>query len=325
MPLFLDDHVHPLAVAPDVQRGTAAVIGNFDGVHRGHQALFERAVTLAREHELVPVALTFDPHPSLVLGKSPPGLLTTLARRVELIEGLGVPHVFVRRFDLAFAAWAPDRFVEELVARDLFARVVVSGKNFRFGRDRGGDAEALRAMGEKLGFQALTAEATDAKGALSSTRARDAVTSGDLAESERILGRRHAIEGTVVRGDGRGRTIGFPTANIDSKVLLPPNGVYAVVVDRVTPTGPEALAAGVMNVGVRPTVTDGSARNSEVHLFDLDRDLYGETLRAHLVTKLRDEQRFPGVDALKAQIAKDVAAARSAIAHFGGMGNISPP
>src|ERR1700722_18706331 len=324
MPLFLDDDVHAPEVAPAVARGTVAVIGNFDGVHRGHQALFERAVAVARERGLVPVALTFDPHPSVVLGRGPPGLLPTLARRVELITGLGVPHVFVRRFDRAFASWPAERFVEELVLRELSARVVVCGKNFRFGKDRGGDAEALRAMGERLGFEALTAEATDAKGALSSTRARDAITGGDLAEVERILGRRHAIEGTVVRGEERGRTIGFPTANIASLVLLPPHGVYAVVVDRVTKTGVEPLAGGGMNVGVRPTVSDASVRRAEVHLFDLDKDLYGETLRAHLVTKLREERRFPGLEALKAQIAIDAAGARSSIPPFAGMGNLGP-
>ncbi len=311
MTLFLDDRVHARDVAPDVERGTAVVVGNFDGVHRGHQLLFERAVALAQDRGLVPVALTFDPHPSVVLGRNPPGALTTLGRRVELIARLGVAHVFVRRFDLAFAAWEPDRFVDELVARELFARVVVCGKNFRFGRDRGGDAEALRAMGEKLGFEALTAEATDARGALSSTRARDAVTSGDLAEAERILGRRHAIEGKVVRGDGRGRTIGFPTANVQSRVLLPPNGVHAVLVDRVRESGAEGLAAGVMNLGVRPTVVERSERTVEVNLFDLDRDLYGETLRVHLVAKLRDEQRFSSLDELTAQIAKDATEARA--------------
>jgi riboflavin kinase/FMN adenylyltransferase len=325
MPLFLDDHVHAPAVAPDVQRGTAVVVGNFDGVHRGHQALFLRAVERARSGGLVPVALTFDPHPSVVLGRVPPGVLTTMARKVELISGLGAAHVFVRRFDEAFAAWGPDRFVEELVAGELFARVVVCGKNFRFGRDRAGDAALLGAMGERLGFESLTAEATDAKGALSSSRARDAVTNGDLAEAERILGRRHAIEGRVVRGDGRGRTIGFPTANLAAEVLLPPNGVYAVLVDRVLGGDAAPLGAGVMNVGVRPTVGEPSARHVEAHVFDLDRDLYGETLRVHLVAKLRDERRFPSLEALKAQIAVDAADARSAIAHLAGMDNPSPP
>jgi len=325
MPLYLDDQAHAASVAPDVQRGTVAVVGNFDGVHRGHQVLFERAADLARERGLVPVALTFDPHPSVVLGRSAPGALTTMTRKVELITGLGAAHVFVRRFDLAFAAWPPDRFVEELVARELYARAVVCGKNFRFGRNRSGDAEVLRVMGERLGFEAFAAEATDEKGPLSSTRARDAIAAGDLTEAERILGRRHAIEGEVVRGDGRGRTIGFPTANIAATVLLPANGVYAVVVDRVTRAGALPLGPGVMNIGVRPTVGEQRQRTAEVNLFGFDRDLYGETLRAHLVKRLRDERRFESLDALKAQIAVDASEARSAIAHLAGMGNISPP
>jgi riboflavin kinase/FMN adenylyltransferase len=313
-PVGLGDSTCASDLVPVVARGTATVIGNFDGVHRGHQALFERAVALARERELVPVALTFDPHPSVALGRTPPPALTTLARRVELISRAGISHVFVRRFDAAFAAWAPERFIEELVARDLFARVVVCGKNFRFGKDRAGDPEILRVMGDRLGFEALTAEARDASGALSSTRARDAVARGDLGEAEAILGRRHAIEGEVVRGDARGRTLGFPTANVAPAVLLPPNGVYAVVVDRVArdTQRAEALAPGVMNLGVRPTVAQGARPSVEVHLFDFDEDLYGETLRVHVVAKLREERRFPGLDALKAQIEIDAREARAA-------------
>jgi riboflavin kinase/FMN adenylyltransferase len=311
--LFIDDATRASSLLPGIAHGTAVVIGNFDGVHRGHRALLERAIAEAAAHKLVPVALTFDPHPSVVLGKSPPDLLTTLARRAELLSKLGADHVFVRRFDLDFSSWSPKRFAEELLARELSAKVVVSGKNFRFGKDRAGDPVMLAALGERLGFTALSAEAKDARGVLSSTRARDAVVAGDLAGAESILGRRHAIEGSVERGDQRGRTLGFPTANLDAgRVALPPNGVYAVVVDLVTDEGPRALASGVMNIGVRPTVAAGGARTVEVHLFDTSEDLYGKTLRAHVVAKIRDEQRFTGLDALKEQIAKDSQQARVA-------------
>jgi len=315
IPLHLDDETRAPFVAPDVSRGTALVVGNFDGVHVGHQGLLTRAVAEAEAHRLVPVALTFDPHPSVVLGRNPPGTLTTLARKAELLARLGAAHVFVRRFDRSFSTWSPERFVEELLVGDLGAKVVVSGNNFRFGKDRAGDREVLARLGERFGFIAIASEAKDDRGPLSSSRARDAILVGDLAAAESILGRRHALEGPVLKGDQRGRTLGFPTANVDpTGLVLPPNGVYAVVVDRVTEAGPRALAAGVMNVGVRPTVGAAGARTVEVHLFDVAPDLYGQTLRVHVVRKLRDERRFSGLDALKAQIALDAAEARIATA-----------
>jgi riboflavin kinase / FMN adenylyltransferase len=314
-PLHIDDTVKASLLALDLSHGTATVIGNFDGVHRGHQALLARAVAVAEAMGLVPVALTFDPHPSVVLSPSPSPLLTTLTRKAELLARLGASHVFARRFDAHFAGWSPERFVQELLVGELSAKVVVTGKNFRFGKDRSGDSELLSAIGNRLGFVAMTDEARDERGALSSTRARDAIVGGDLLEAERVLGRRHGIEGRVQHGDQRGRTIGFPTANLDTtRVVLPPDGVYAVVVDLVAETGAEALAPGVMNIGRRPTVSSASrenARTVEVHLLDIARDLYGQTLRVHIVRKIRDERRFPGLDALKAQISLDAVEARA--------------
>jgi riboflavin kinase/FMN adenylyltransferase len=315
-PLRIDDQQRAPFMAPDLSRGTVAVVGNFDGVHRGHQELFARAVAEADATGLIPIALTFDPHPSAVLGSRPSPLLTTLTRKAELLTRLGAQHVFARRFDLDFSRWSPERFAEELLAGELSARVVVSGKNFRFGKDRSGDSELLAELGARFGFVARTAEARDERGPLSSTRARDAITSGDLLEAERVLGRRHALEGRVLHGDARGRTIGFPTANFDpAGVVLPPDGVYAVVVDLVADAGAFALAPGVMNIGRRPTFSSTSGENAriiEVHLFDLARDLYGETLRAHVVARLRDERRFSGIGALKEQIGIDAARARAA-------------
>lgn len=311
----LDDQAHAPDLVPDVAAGTVAVIGNFDGVHKGHQLLFARAVKEAKDRRLLPVALTFDPHPSTVLGGDPPGELTSLARKAELIHQLGIAYVFVRRFDRGFAAWAPERFATELIADELAARVVVSGQGFRFGKGRAGDAQMLGTLGGALGFIALAAEARDEKGALSSTRAREAILAGQLAEAEGILGRRHAIEGRVVGGEQRGRTLGFPTANLDVRLqILPPNGVYAVLVDRLVGGGARALARGVMNVGVRPTVTKAGDRTIEVHLFDVSEDLYGQTLRVHLVRQLREERRFEGLEALQTQIRIDANEARAATA-----------
>jgi riboflavin kinase / FMN adenylyltransferase len=313
-PLWLDDTVRAASLVPELATGTVVVTGNFDGVHRGHQALFARAAAEAAERDLLPVALTFDPHPRVVLGKGEPAMLTSTARRVELIAALGASPVFIRRFDLAFAAWTPERFVQELLVGELSAKVVVAGDNFRFGAKRAGDDALLRRLGPTLGFEAFTLEATDEKGPLSSSRARDAVSAGDLREAEHVLGRPHAIEGVVEHGDERGRTIGFPTANLGGVAeLLPPHGVYAVVVDKLEPL-PKRLAAGVMNIGVRPTVHAALTRTIEVHLFDFDQDLYGQRLRVHLIRLLREERKFADLAALTAQIAQDAAEARAILA-----------
>ena len=310
--LWLDDATRAPSLAPDVLGGTVVVTGNFDGVHRGHQALFARARALADARHLVPVALTFDPHPRAVLGTGAPALLTSTARRIQLIERLGVAHVFVRRFDHVFAAWTPERFVEELLVNELGARVVIAGDNFRFGAKRAGDDALLRGLGPTLGFEAFTLEATDEKGPLSSSRARDAVAAGDVTEAARVLGRPHSIEGIVARGDQRGRTIGFPTANLSEVTeLVPANGVYAVTVDRTVLGESCALATGVMNIGTRPTL-GGVSRTLEAHLFDFEGDLYGSSLRVHFIARLRDEQKFDGLPALQAQIARDAATARAA-------------
>jgi riboflavin kinase/FMN adenylyltransferase len=292
------------------------VIGNFDGVHRGHQAVLGEAAAHARTVGLAACVLTFDPHPAAVVGKGPPALLTTLGRRAELVGELGVERVYVRHFDTAFAAWQPDRFARDLVSRALEARVVVVGENFRFGAKRAGDLELLRALGAELGFDVkVSLVARDAVGPYSSTRAREAVRGGDLAEVHNVLGRPHALSGRVVHGDQRGRTIGVPTANLSPPPeLLPPNGVYAVTVDRRDPASGVflPLSKGVTNVGVRPTV-GGGRLSVETFLLDFAGDLYDAELRVHLVASLRAEKKFGSLDELKAQIARDVAGARAAL------------
>ena len=324
-PLWIEGALDDAAIAPAMSAllavGTVVVTGNFDGVHRGHQALFAKARAEADARGLVPIVLTFDPHPRLVLGGAPPALLTSTNRRVELIARLGMAHVFIRRFDRAFASWTAEHFVEKLVVDTLRARVVIAGDNFRFGAKRAGDDALLRTLGPRLGFEAFTLEATDEKGPLSSSRAREAILAGDLDGAASVLGRPHSLEGVVESGDKRGRTIGFPTANLGAVTeLVPPNGVYAVAVDRasIDPSGgrtpPRALATGVMNIGVRPTVSGDARRTLEAHLFDFQGDLYGQTLRTHFITRLRDERKFEGLDALKQQIARDSEAARAVLA-----------
>ncbi len=313
-PIWLDDASTPEAIPAEVKAGAVVVTGNFDGVHRGHQALFARAKAEGAQRGLTVVALTFDPHPRAVLSGDAPALLTSTARRIELIERLGIDRVFVRRFDRAFASWSPERFVDELLVGQLSARVVIAGDNFRFGQKRAGNDELLRQLGPKLGFKAFTLEATDEKGPLSSSRARAAVNAGDVREAAGVLGRPHSIEAVVEHGDERGRTIGFPTANLGASLeIVPPNGVYAVAVDRgAVGTPRSALALGVMNIGVRPTFGGGPRRTFEVHLLDWTGDLYGATLRVHFVDRLRDERKFDGIAALKDQLGRDVDAARRA-------------
>jgi riboflavin kinase / FMN adenylyltransferase len=293
------------------------VIGNFDGVHLGHQAVLRQAVDQARSIGVSANVLTFDPHPAAVVGGGAPSLLTTLERRAELVSDLGIEHMYVRRFDSTFAAWQPERFARDLVVGTLRASVVVVGENFRFGAKRAGDLALLRALGAELGFGVrVHAVASDARGRYSSTRAREAVVAGDLEEVRRVLGRPHSLSGVVAHGDERGRTIGVPTANLVSiPELLPPKGVYAVTADRYSdaPPGLMALASGVTNVGVRPTV-GGGGLSVETFLLDFAGDLYDARVRIHLVARLRDEKKFGSLDELKAQIARDVSDARAVLA-----------
>jgi riboflavin kinase/FMN adenylyltransferase len=297
------------------------VIGNFDGVHRGHAALLADAVREARERGLCPTVLTFEPHPASVLGRTPPPLLTRLARKRALLRALAPElEVAVRTFDRAFSERSPESFARDVLAVELEAAKVLVGFNFRFGRGRAGGHDELVALGRELGFEVARHPLVgDDQGAFSSTRARRALGEAALDEVRGVLGRPHALLGVVEHGDKRGRTLGFPTANLGAvEEALPPHGVYAVRVARVTQPEPlawSALAGGVMNVGVRPTVSGAAgAPRVEVHLFDRDDDLYGATLLVELVSFLRPEQRFAGLDELRSQIALDAAGAREALA-----------
>ncbi|CAN5369586.1 bifunctional riboflavin kinase/FAD synthetase [soil metagenome] len=302
-------------LAPDAP-ASVVVIGNFDGVHRGHVGVLGDAHAVAAERSLAVRVLTFDPHPATVMGRVAPATLTTLTRKSELLGGAGADGVFVRTFDRAFSESTPEKFARALLAETLAARVVVVGENFRFGHKRAGDFATLRALGETLGFETLAAGLRgDAGGPFSSTRVRAALAAGDLAEVFAVLGRPHAFSGIVVEGAKRGRTLGCPTANVDRiEEAIPPNGVYAVRVDELDAREhATAIGGGVMNIGVRPTVDGMGKRSQEVNVFDFDRDLYGARLRVHVVARLRGEQKFSGIDALRTQIAMDAANARAAL------------
>jgi riboflavin kinase / FMN adenylyltransferase len=294
---------------------TLVVIGNFDGVHLGHRAVLDASLAEAAALGLRPVALTFDPHPSKVLGRGELPVLTTLPRKLELLARHHPPlTVVIEPFTQELARLSPEEFAEQLLAARLSARRVVVGKDFRFGRGRSGDLETLARLGERLGFEARPEELRgDANGAFSSTRIRAALAAGELELAERMLGRPHALSGRVVRGAGRGRTIGVPTANLAAvPEALPPYGVYACLVDELTAAGPRVLGTAAVNVGERPTV--GAGFSVEAHLLDFSADLYERELRLHLVSRLREERRFDGIEALKAQITRDLAAARAALA-----------
>lgn len=291
---------------------TLVTIGNFDGVHRGHRSVLERGLDEARARELSPLVLTFHPHPSEVLGQGVPPLLTPIERKVELLGRLSPElRIVVEPFTLELAQRSPRQFAEGLLARELGAKVVVVGDNFKFGHARAGNATFLGELGRELGFEARAqALIHDPTGVISSTRIRELVSAGSVTEAESLLGRPHALSGRVVVGEGVARKLGVPSANLAAiPEVLPKRGVYAVLVDLQEGDRFRALGRGVTNIGIRPTLGEGELR-VEVHVLDLDRDLYGKTLRVHVVDRLRDELRFPDITALKAQLVADVAAAR---------------
>jgi riboflavin kinase/FMN adenylyltransferase len=285
-------------------------LGNFDGAHLGHQAIIGRAVERARELGAQSVALTFEPHPVAVLApdRAPPPI-QTLRERLVSLRDLGIETTVLERFTLAFSALEPEAFVRDFLLRHIELRHAVVGYNVNFGRHRAGSADTLRALGEGLGFGVDVVGpvvAPDDGEQVSSTRLRDLLAAGDVATARQLLGRPHALRGRVVVGDRRGRTLGFPTANLHLRagLLLPPDGVYAVLV-RVD----GGHRAGVLNIGVRPTF-GGRRRTVEVYLLDFAGDLYGRWLVVELIARLRGEAAFRGPEELRAAIAADVATAR---------------
>jgi riboflavin kinase/FMN adenylyltransferase len=286
-------------------------IGNYDGVHLGHQTvladLAERAVALGGIPRAV---LTFDPHPIAVMApERAPRLLTTIEQRIEILEYLGVDTVGVLPFEQV-RLMTPDQFIRDLLAGGLGARIVAVGSDFRFGHDRVGDVESLRAGGTAFGFEVDVVPLLEGDGPLSSSSIRGMIAAGAVVDARQALGRAFELRGSVVRGDRRGRSIGFPTANVElpESMAVPAHGVYAARV-RVG----ARLYPAVVNIGVRPTF-DGQRELIEAHLLDFEDELYGRQIGVLFERRLREEQKFPGVDALVAQIERDVAAAHEALA-----------
>ncbi len=288
---------------------TALAIGNFDGVHRGHAALLSRLVDAADGAGLPATILTFEPHPrEFFAPASAPARLTTLREKLELLSDAGVAQVMVCRFNADFAALSAQQFVDTVLLNGLRTRHLIIGDDFRFGKGRAGDFAMLQAAGERSSFtvEAMGSVTLDG-GRVSSSSVRQALAAGDMEQAAALLGRPYVIDGSVRHGEKVGRQLGFATANIRIKHNpLPMSGVFAVEVSGID----GQLLPGVANLGIRPTL-GGIKPILEVHLFDFDRDIYGAHLSVRFVHKLRNEQRFPNLDALKAQIALDAVAARA--------------
>jgi riboflavin kinase/FMN adenylyltransferase len=284
-------------------------IGNFDGVHLGHAALVQQLVAASARLHLAPTVLTFEPHPrEFFAPESAPARLTTLREKLELLADCGVSQAMICPFNKAFSALSAEEFIEKVLVRGLLVRHLIIGDDFRFGRGRLGDFALLQATGQREGFSVEAMQSVTVDGErVSSSGVRRALAAGDMEHAARLLGRPYIIDGQVSHGDKIGRQLGFATANIRIRHNpLPMAGVFAV---EVSGLGDQPLP-GVANLGVRPTV-GGTRPLLEVHLFDFDRDIYGAHISVRFVHKLRNEQRFPNFDALKAQIAADAAAARA--------------
>jgi riboflavin kinase/FMN adenylyltransferase len=289
-------------------------LGNFDGLHRGHAKIIDRVRRRAGERGGTPAAMTFDPHPPRVVrpDKAPPLLMTT-QQRIEALGRAGMQGVAIVRFTHEMSQWEPETFVRNVLVDWLHVVEVWVGANFLFGHDRAGTFSVLRSLGMRYGFRAEKIDAVRYKDfVVSSTRVRRLVSEGRVDEAGALLGHHYFIDGLVVRGRARGREIGFPTANLATdNELLPPAGVYATMASVNGVAYP-----AVTNVGMRPTFGDVEGLQIETHLLEGGRDLYDARLRLSFVQRLRDERRFPDVDALRAQIEADCRAARRLFGHI---------
>jgi riboflavin kinase/FMN adenylyltransferase len=283
-------------------------LGNFDGLHRGHRKILERVRRVAGERGATALVMTFDPHPPRVVrpDKAPP-LLMTNAQKLEALADAGVHGAAIIRFTPELSRWDPETFVRLVLVDWLRVSEVWVGANFLFGHDRAGNFSMLRSLGARYGFKAEKIDPVRYKDfVVSSTRIRRLIGEGRIDEAGALLGHQYYIDGTVMPGDRRGRTLGFPTANLCTEnELLPPHGVYAT-----TARIGAVVLPSVTNIGTRPTVDASGRTTIETHIFDFDRDIYGGTVRLGFVQRLRDERAFDSLDALKTQIGDDCRAAR---------------
>ena len=299
---------YDLEVPSDVLQESIITVGVFDGLHIGHQAVIQQVLTQAKKFQLASLVLTFDPPPLAFLApeRCPP-FLTTLPKKVEILEQFGVDAVVFARFDADLQQMSPDTFVQQVLLQRLHARQVIVGYDWQFGKGRSGNAEALKQLGNRYQFSVMIVGPIELHDKpVHSTRVREAIAASRLDLVSELLGRRYSIIGEVIKGEGRGRQIGFPTANIDAaNQMLPPNGVYAIQV-KVE----ERIFDGVLNMGNRPTF-DGEKFQIESHLFDFEEMVYGKEIEIFFIEKIRDERKFPNPEMLINQIKQDVVTAKA--------------
>lgn len=288
-------------------RNAVLTIGTYDGVHAGHQAIIQRINAIAEEINGESVVLTFDPHPRLVLDPKSKDLklISTIQEKIALLDMFGLDHLVITPFSKAFASMDAAVYIEEILVKKFKPKVIVIGYDHRFGKDRLGNIDLLRAMGPEFGYtvEEISVQTIE-EISVSSTKVRHALLSGDIESANQLLAHPFTISGTVVHGDKIGRTLGFPTANIvveDPHKLIPPTGVYATWVD----IGQHRYQ-GALNIGYRPTVTSNGELRVEVFILEFNEDLYGQTLRLILMKKIRDDKKFDTMDALVQQMHHDV-------------------
>ena len=297
---------------------TVATLGNFDGVHKGHQAVLATVVERARAEGARAVAVTFEPHPVAVLHPDrAPQIITAPQQRLDLLEATGLDAVLVMEFTREFALWTPERFVVDVFVKALGASVVVVGEDTRFGVRNSGDVDTLRQIGVQHGFEVLALKDIGEGGRWSSSRVRALVTSGDVATATEILGRPHRVCGEVVHGDHRGRELGYPTANLtqESAGLTPADGVYAgwLIQPKLGQGDLDHKLPAAISIGTNPTF-EGTQRRVEAYVLGrTDLDLYGETVAVDFVERLRPTEKFGSIEGLLVQMAEDVERARAVL------------
>lgn len=296
--------IPPLAKLP-----VALAIGNFDGVHLGHQEMLRRLKHVSSELNIPSCVMTFEPHPREFFAPDhAPARLASLREKLELLAAYGIDRAQVCRFNFDFAKVTADEFITNILIQGLGVRWLIAGNNFRFGARRAGDIAMLTRTGTERGFEVACLEDVAIDGIrVSSTAVREALAMGDLESAEKLLGRPYSISGRIVKGDRIGRTLGFHTANVQMRHNKPPlSGVYAVETHGID----EKPLQGVANLGQRPTVNQQKKWTLEVHLFNFNRDIYGQHMRIDFLHKIRGEQKFPNFEALKNQIAVDAESAK---------------
>ena len=299
----------------NILKPTVLTLGVFDGLHLGHQLIMQTVVERAKAVNAVPTAITFDPHPRAVLHpESAPPLLQTLDQRLANLEVLGIEQAIVIRFNAEFASRPAEGFLADIVHERLHAMEVYLGKGFAFGKGRGGNIDLLRKMSKELGFVADEVPEVRLRGhRISSSRIRERLAEGRVNLARRMLGRPYGVEGVIIRGNRRGHTIGFPTANLKPhNRVIPKYGVYATatLVDGT-------WRKSITNIGVRPTFEKDVEPSIETYIFDFNDDLYGDVLRVRFLHRIRDERKFSGIEELKAQIEKDTRRALNYFRHEG--------